>query len=589
MLHALLLTAMVVSAAEPSDSLSVRSEPLQLAPVKVWLNKRDGVQRGDKVRVYARTEVDGFLTVLHVEPDGRVRVLFPLDPGDDNFVRGRQDYEIRGRGDRHAFTVFESSGLGTVYAAFSRDPFQYDFEGLVRGAHWDYARDEVWRVVDDPEAELTNLVAQLAGPAGFDYDLAHYDIYDVVAYGRRPAYSGVRSSYYWDPFYCDPFYCDPFYWAGYGPGLHVGIGFGFGFHRHRPFHRHGFFFHDPFFFDPFFFDPFFFGPFGFHRPRFIGFVGHSPGVIFVGRPGGYTFKPFDRSVSDPVRPRSRAWTSDGRRPGSPATTGGEVGGGGVADDDGTSWRRRAISVTPRTPELPSTPASGRNTTPTRRPSPTASGGEIAPPNVTPRAPAAGETEGRRRISVTPRDGGEAADAAGDSGRRAIDATGPAPDDDQGVRHYTVRIRGGQGRPATSSSDVTGRRPSPGSGERDDEEEDEARRASPVPGSISIGRIRTVSPRGGSAVSSGATGRTPSSRSVTPGSFGRVTPSRSAGTSGPSRYSTPRTTTTRSYSTPRRSTTPSYSAPRTTTRSSGSSATSSRRPTTSRSQPERRRD
>jgi hypothetical protein len=582
MLHALLLSTILVPASGPAHSLV--GAP-QFAPVKVWLSERDGVTRGDKIRVYVRTEVDGFLTVLHVEPDGRVRVLFPLDPGDDNFVRGQKDYEIRGRGDRHAFTVFESNGLGTVYAAFSRDPFQYNFEGLVRGTHWDYAQDDVWRVVDDPEAELTNLVSQLTGEGGFDYDLVHYDIYDVVAY-QRQGYGGVRSAYYYDPFYCDPFYCNPFYYGGYGPGLHISVGFGFGFHRHRHFRRHGFFFYDPFFYDPFFF-----GPFGFHRPRFIGFVGHSPGVIFVGRPGGYTFKSFDRSVSDPVQPRSRSWAGDGRRIGTPTSAAGDVGAGGVGDD-GTSWRRRATTVTPRTPETPATTGTGRSTTTTRRPAPTESGGgEIAPPNVTPRAPVGGETGGRRRISVTPRDGG-GNDAEAEGGRRAIEPTSATPDD-QEVRHYTIRIRGGQPTPATTTGDATGRRLSPTtfSDRDDDEDEDEARRsATPIDNrSIGIGRIRTVSPRGGSTVSSGGTVRTPSSRSITPGSYGRISPSNSAGTRSTSRYSAPRTTTTRSYTTPRRTTTPSYSAPRTTTRSSGSTATSSRRPTTTRSQPQRRKD
>ncbi len=36
--------------------------------------------------------------VLHVEPDGRVRVLFPVDPGNDSYVCWAGRYEIMGRG-----------------------------------------------------------------------------------------------------------------------------------------------------------------------------------------------------------------------------------------------------------------------------------------------------------------------------------------------------------------------------------------------------------------------------------------------------------------------------------------------------------
>ena len=77
----------------PMTAFSQQGDP----PVRLWLNK-DHVQLGDRVRVDVRTESDGYLLVLHAEPDGRVRVLFPLDPIHDNFVRGGDEFEVRGRG-----------------------------------------------------------------------------------------------------------------------------------------------------------------------------------------------------------------------------------------------------------------------------------------------------------------------------------------------------------------------------------------------------------------------------------------------------------------------------------------------------------
>ncbi len=175
-------------------------------PVKLWLN-RDRVQLGDRVQVDVRTEADGYLLVLHAEPDGRVRVLFPIDPIHDNFVRGGDEFEVRGRGDRETFRVYASEGVGTVYAAFSRDPFQ--FEEFVRGDHWDYGARDVWYVVEDPEPEITDLVLSLASGAYFDYDFVQYGVGEAVVAARQQA--GLT------------LYADPY---NYASSFNVGIQYG---------------------------------------------------------------------------------------------------------------------------------------------------------------------------------------------------------------------------------------------------------------------------------------------------------------------------------------------------------------------------
>jgi len=89
--------------------------------IKVSLNHRS-YDRGDRARVNIKVRDDGYVVVLQLRADGLVRVLYPLDPGNDDFVRGNQSYEVRGRGDREAFTVESASGTGTVYAAWSAVP-----------------------------------------------------------------------------------------------------------------------------------------------------------------------------------------------------------------------------------------------------------------------------------------------------------------------------------------------------------------------------------------------------------------------------------------------------------------------------------
>ncbi len=75
-----LLLSLLLSA-PPGAAAAARSDD---PPVKVWLNQ-DNFRRGDRARVNAALAEDGYLVVLRADADGRVRVLFPLDPGDDDF------------------------------------------------------------------------------------------------------------------------------------------------------------------------------------------------------------------------------------------------------------------------------------------------------------------------------------------------------------------------------------------------------------------------------------------------------------------------------------------------------------------------
>src|SRR5205814_6009447 len=118
-------------------------------PVKVWLNHDNYFQRGDKARVNVKLADDGYLLVLRADAEGRVRVLFPLDPSNDNFVRGHETIEVRGRGDREAFFVDDREGSGLVLAARSTAPFKFD--EFVRGDHWDYRVLDARQAGDDKE------------------------------------------------------------------------------------------------------------------------------------------------------------------------------------------------------------------------------------------------------------------------------------------------------------------------------------------------------------------------------------------------------------------------------------------------------
>src|SRR5690349_20628244 len=225
MMLALLLTL----AGSPAPNAAVAAVRSDDPPVKVWLNNDNYFRRGDKARVNVRFADDGYLVVLRADTDGRVRVLFPLDPTDDAFVRGGETIEVRGRGDREAFIVDDRERSGVVLAARSVAPFKCD--EYVRGDHWDYRVLSARDAGGDKACALVDLVQEMTPDGQFYYD----DVKYVVSSARNesddsyyPSYSmgygygwgwpyryGYLSTCY-DPFFYDQFQCyDPFFYAPY--------------------------------------------------------------------------------------------------------------------------------------------------------------------------------------------------------------------------------------------------------------------------------------------------------------------------------------------------------------------------------------
>lgn len=282
MFAALLVSLLPLAA--PATPVAVASGISDDPPVHIWLNNDRRYETGDRAKVRVETQDDGYLLVFHVDPDGRLRVLFPLDPTDDNYVRGGKEYELKGRGGREPFTVESGSGRGTVYAAVSPDPFRFD--QYVLGDHWDYRSLNQQRYPEDAEPDLTELARAMAG-GRFDYDIVTYDVYSQsVAYQDSYVAPTYTSSYY-DP-YCDPFWdswCGPYY----GNSVFLSIGFG---RRHRRF------FNDPFFYNPFY-GPTFYDPWvPFYYPPRVYYPTYRPprfGGGFGGFNSPYGFKQRDRT------------------------------------------------------------------------------------------------------------------------------------------------------------------------------------------------------------------------------------------------------------------------------------------------------
>ncbi len=168
--------------------------------VSIWTDREsDAYQRGDRARVYVEPQEDGYITVMRVDTDGRIRMVFPRDPWEDNFARGGRTFEVLDR-DNRAFSIDDYPGVGYVFAITSPDPFRYD--DFVRGDHWDYRLIADGRVRGDPYEALTDFASRIVGPGEYDYDIVPYYVEKHYDYPRFLCYDcHTYASYpYWDPY-----------------------------------------------------------------------------------------------------------------------------------------------------------------------------------------------------------------------------------------------------------------------------------------------------------------------------------------------------------------------------------------------------
>src|SRR2546426_386882 len=197
--------------------------------VEVWTNRRDDpYSSGQAVRVYFQTDQDAYVTLLRVDTDGRVRVLFPRQPWEDNFAHGGRVYEVAGLTSREAFDVDDYPGVGYLFAVAAADPFSYD--PIESAEHWDYrsiAHDG--RIRGDPYVALTDLAQRIVPPdySDWDYDIAPYYVQQHYQYPRFLCYDCHTNVSYrnWDPYayscvrfrivvYDDPYYYPYRYYGG---------------------------------------------------------------------------------------------------------------------------------------------------------------------------------------------------------------------------------------------------------------------------------------------------------------------------------------------------------------------------------------
>jgi hypothetical protein len=151
--------------------------------VRLWVS--DTVyQVGAGARVYVKLREPGYLVVLHTDALGRIRILYPVAPGDQSVVPAGAPFEVTGPDDGAAFRV-DTRGRGTLLAARSPHPFQ--FNPLRHANRWDYEQALLLQpTAGNAFAALLDIADRVADGQPYDYDVTAYGTPGTLANRTAP-------------------------------------------------------------------------------------------------------------------------------------------------------------------------------------------------------------------------------------------------------------------------------------------------------------------------------------------------------------------------------------------------------------------
>jgi hypothetical protein len=199
-----LLLALGSQHPSPASDFTPRPDALRrqqtAARISVWADRERPYRRGDEAKISFRSGASGHVTIMRVDTDGRIRVLFPREPWRRTFVRGGQTLEVADTRERSSFRVDDGPGIGYVLAVTSPLPFDYDL--VTRGDYWDFRLIDDGRIRGDPYVALTDLSRRITQRGSFGYDIAPYYVERRYAYPRfvcNECHSYARSDQ-WDPY-----------------------------------------------------------------------------------------------------------------------------------------------------------------------------------------------------------------------------------------------------------------------------------------------------------------------------------------------------------------------------------------------------
>ncbi len=103
--------------------------------VEIWTDHDDDeYYEGDRVKFNYRVSRDAFVAIYSIDSKGRLNLLFPNHPGQENFINGGVSHSLPGRNDDYDLEVSGPEGVENVQIIASREPFPipdwYDNSGL---------------------------------------------------------------------------------------------------------------------------------------------------------------------------------------------------------------------------------------------------------------------------------------------------------------------------------------------------------------------------------------------------------------------------------------------------------------------------
>ena len=205
-MHVILGLLLALGSQQPFPATEIR--PRQDAPggqqaaagISVWADREQPYRRGDEARISFRSQASGHVTIMRVDTDGRIRVLFPREPWQRTFVRGGQILDVADRRERSSFRIDDAPGIGYLLAVTSPLPFEYG--EVTRGDYWDFRVIEEGRIRGDPYVALTNLARRITPHGNFGYDIAPYYVgrrYEYPRFVCNECHSYARPEQ-WDPY-----------------------------------------------------------------------------------------------------------------------------------------------------------------------------------------------------------------------------------------------------------------------------------------------------------------------------------------------------------------------------------------------------
>jgi hypothetical protein len=145
---ALLLIIMGTSGARAqSDETAYNYDAAQIdryLDAEVWADHSDGeYYSGDNVVISYRVNRDAFVSIYSIDTRGRVNLLFPTDPAEDNYVRGGVTYSLPAPNANYDLEVNGPEGFENIQIVASREAFTipdwYGNSGMV--CDWDNRAD----------------------------------------------------------------------------------------------------------------------------------------------------------------------------------------------------------------------------------------------------------------------------------------------------------------------------------------------------------------------------------------------------------------------------------------------------------------